>query len=450
MNQEMEAQKTQTPTQLKVDESTIFEVEPTEVVINEERPRHRREMGEVQKLVESIKAYVQLQPIVISRNNELIAGGRRLAACLLGGFKAKVCYRDTVDPILMRELELEENLQRKALTPAEESLAVDELVKLKQQLHGKATSGREGGITLDDIASMVGKSKGYVIEAMQIAESVRDFPELGECKTKSEIKSAARGLQRVAQNMEALVSYESTIKQTDEFVLVNRKAEDWLAGLGDKSVDLFFTDPPYGIEIHDIAMTIGGETGGERTSSGIKYDDSEENAKQLMGLFAKESYRIIRDTGHAYIFCAPSHFWWLRERMGAAGWLVAPRPIIWIKRESGQNNQPEHWFSSAYEFILFARKTNSSIIIQGRPDWIQCDPVLPSQRIHQAEKPVELCKELISRVCMPGSYMIDPCMGSGAIIEAGVQMKVLSLGCELSTEAYANAMARLVKWKENK
>jgi DNA modification methylase len=127
---------------------------------------------------------------------------------------------------------------------------------------------------------------------------------------------------------------------------------------------------------------------------------------------------------------------------------VSPRPIIWIKRETGQNNQPEHWPSAAYEFILYARKQESSIILQGRPDWIQCNPVNINDKIHQAEKPIELCKELISRVCLPGQYMLDPCMGSGALVEAGIEMKLMTLGCELAIESYAAAVTRMIKFKE--
>jgi ParB/RepB/Spo0J family partition protein len=434
----------------KVDENLIFEMNPIEIVVSDDRPRQRKELRKIEDMANSITKFGQILPIVIGRDKSLIAGGRRLAACLILGRKARVVYRDTVDTLLMQEMELEENLQRESLTPAEEVVAIKTLHELKQKIYGASVSGREGGHTLNDTADAVGKTRGNVIEAIKLAEMIEQFPNLAECKTKSEIKSAVKGLQRTVDNMVALHSYEETIKQTKEFVLVNRDCKDWLKGMGDKSVDLFFTDPPYGIDIHENAMTIGGQTGGERTTTNTRYDDSERNAKELLTVFAKESFRITKDTGHVMLFCAPSHFWWLKELMAAAGWLVAPRPTVWIKRESGQNNQPEHWFSSAYEFILFGRKQESKLVLQGRPDWIQCDPVLPSIRTHQAEKPVDLCKELISRTCLPGGYLIDPCMGSGALIEAGVKMKMLCLGCEKEVENYAGAVSRMAKLKEVK
>jgi len=435
---------------LKVDEKLIFELNPAEVKVNEELPRHRRELGKIQEMVESIKQFGQIQPIVINRNNELIVGGRRLAACMIGGFKIRACYRDTIDTLLMREMELEENLQRKALTPAEESLAVADLVELKQARLGKPVQGRVGGFTLDDAADVIGKTKSSVIESLQIAAAVRAFPNLSECKTKSEIKSAVRGLQRISDNMTALTTYEEIIKRSKEFVLVNRDAREHMCGIPEGSVDLLFTDPPFGIQIDKLAMSLGRHTGGDITTTGIKYDDSPEYALELNQLLATESYRFCKSNAHAMVFVGPSHFWTIKNMFNAAGWICSERPVIWIKQGSGQNNNPDAWFSSSYEMMLFARKVDSKLVLYGKPDWIQCNIVSSTERLHQAEKPIALCKELISRVCMPGSYVYDPFMGSGSMIEAAVAMKCLALGCELAVETYAIAVARMTKWEENK
>jgi len=192
----------------KIDETLIFEMDPAEITVNDALPRRRKDLGEIEKMVVSLQTFGQIQPIVINRNNELIAGGRRLAACLMGGLKAKVVYKDTVDPVLMRELELEENIQRKALTPAEECLAIDELVKLKQTVYGTPSPGRATGFSLQDAANLTGKTKGNIHEALQIAEAVKMFPELGNCKTKSEIKSAVKSLRRVKDQVDALSAYK--------------------------------------------------------------------------------------------------------------------------------------------------------------------------------------------------------------------------------------------------
>lgn len=432
-------------------EEKLQSVDPSTIVISNERPRQRKELGEIKKMMESIKTYGQLQPIVVTRDSmELVMGGRRLAACILGGFQAMICYSDEVDPLILQEMELEENVQRKSLTPAEESIAISNLVISRQARLGKPVQGKEGGYTLEHAAEDIGKTKGTVIEAMNIAEMLKSFPNLSEAKTKSEIKTAYKGLQKVQNNIEALSTFERLTKVNKRFSIVNANAIEHMAKMGDNSVDLLFTDPPYGINIDKMAMSVGGHTGGNLSTTGIKYDDSTENALGLYQILATESVRFCTESAHAYVFLGPSHFQAVKEMFNEAGWICSERPVIWIKQGSGQNNAPDSWFSSAYEMLLFARKPESKLILQGKPDWIQCDKVLPSERIHQAEKPVPLCKELISRTSIPGQVMYDPFCGSGALIEAACEMKLFPSGCELAVESYAAALGRMTKWEEKK
>jgi DNA modification methylase len=41
-------------------------------------------------------------------------------------------------------------------------------------------------------------------------------------------------------------------------------------------------------------------------------------------------------------------------------------------------------------------------------------------------------------------------MGSGALVEAGLQMKLLVMGCEKEVESYAAAAARITKFRGGK
>jgi site-specific DNA-methyltransferase (adenine-specific) len=438
-----------------IDESKIFTLNPTEIQVKDELPRIRKELGEIDKLAESIKKFGQLQPVVINHNNELIAGGRRLAACMIADLPVRVCYVDAVDHMLMREMELEENVQRKALTVGEALLAEAELHNFKQELHGEALPGvtKEGekqGWGVADTAALLGKSKASVAEDLVLAAALKIMPELGKLETKNEIKSVLKNMEKVSQQMDGLLKYEATIKEAKEFVIVNRPMEGHIAGMANGSIDTILTDPPYGLDIFEVAMGIAGQTGGDNISAGVKYDDSEDYAKSLLKELAVQSYRITKSTGHIYCFCAPSHFWWLKETMNAAGWITRERPIIWIKRESGQCNQPSMWPSSAYEFILFARKPESRLVTEGKPDWIQCEPVLPSVKTHQAEKPILLLKELLTRTNHPGAYIYDPFAGSGSTIEAACDLKMHVMGCEKAIESYASMVTRMQTWLEKR
>jgi DNA modification methylase len=75
--------------------------------------------------------------------------------------------------------------------------------------------------------------------------------------------------------------------------------------------------------------------------------------------------------------------------------------------------------------ILYCRRIDSVLVEQGKPDWVQCDPVLPDKRLHPTEKPVELIKTLLRRVAIPGQTLLDPFLGSGAIIDAGLSLNII-------------------------
>ena len=431
--------------------SEFVVVSPFDVKVKDGMPRLRKELGKIKDLAESFKKFGQLQPIVCNREMELIAGGRRLAACIDAEMDVKIVFADTVDPYEMREMELEENIQRKALTPAEEIQAISELHNLKQTLYGETTQGKEGGWTTENTAEIVGRTRQSIEGDLALAKALEDFPVLAECKTKSDIKRAVRGLQRITDSVAALTSYDEKIKsKVDKFQFHHADCLEYMKTIKDESVDILFTDPPYGIDIHDITIGLGGHTGSDITTSGFKYEDGFEESMMLVNEVAKESARFVKETGFAFVFCAISNFWIIRSMFESAGWNCSQRPIIWIKNESGQNNAPVKWMSAGYESLLFARKLDAKIIVQGKVDWVQCPNVVPSVRVHQAEKPVPLIKELISRVAMPGAIVFDPFAGSGSTIEACLELKMFPIGCEKLIESYAVAKQRFVNYFKNK
>jgi len=430
-----------------IKDTTVFKVVPTTVKVKDELPRVRKDMGEIKRLLESMERFGQIQPIVVNRNMELIAGGRRLAACILGQREALVCFNDAIEPVLMRELELEENLQRKDLTPAEECLAMEEIHLLKQSIHGKSISGKEGGWTLDQTAELVGKTRGNVIEALQIAEALKEFPSLKDLKTKSDIKRAVKGIEKLATKVLMTSQHEKELEEKKEQVIIAcEDAIQHMKTIPNESVDILLTDPPYGLNIHDITIGLGGHTGADITTTGIKYDDSPEYALNLFKELAQQSYRFCTPTSHACVFLAISNFKTVREFFLAEGWVCSERPVIWIKAASGQNNNPKAWFSAAYEALLFARRPDSRLVVEGKPDWIQCDNMNPSDRVHQAEKPVPLLRELLLRTCLPSQTLYDPFCGSGSSLVAALDMKMKAIGCDNSPECYAIALDRVKGW----
>ncbi|MBN1524215.1 MAG: ParB N-terminal domain-containing protein [Spirochaetales bacterium] len=96
------------------------------------RKRIRKVFHDIEALADSMKKYGQLSPIIVNRDNELIAGERRLtAAQFLGWTTIEAVVIDKEEDAEMLELELEENVQRSNLTQDEILYGFQRLDKLK-------------------------------------------------------------------------------------------------------------------------------------------------------------------------------------------------------------------------------------------------------------------------------------------------------------------------------
>lgn len=429
----------------------LFKVDPGKVKVKDGLDRFRKDMGDIETLAESIKRTRQILPIVVTRNMELIDGGRRIAACILAKVEVLCVFQDVVDDFEMRELELEANLYRKNYTPAEEVMAVKELHELKQRRHGETSAGVTGGHTLKDTAKLLGKSKASIINDLEIAAMIEAFPELAQVGKKSEIKRAMKGMQKVLTASEGLEKLDLA-KETGErmYKFSMEDARKHMERLKKNSIDILFTDPLYGIEASDKLQGIGGKIGGNVTTSGYQVKDENKNAFELIEALAKASDKFCKETSHAFIFCAPEHFNKVAFTFEAHGWIAYPRPFIWIKRRTGQSNQPSIWPVAAYEMAVYLRRPKARLVREGLPDWEQCDPVPPAQKLHPYEKPIALMTSLLERVAIPGQTLYDPFMGSAVTIEAGVRYGLFCHGVDIDKYAFAAANHRLNRYYDTK
>lgn len=422
----------------------ILQLDPTRVKVRDGLTRYRTDMGKLEDLAESIARTRQILPIIITRNFELIDGGRRLAACMLKGLKVKAVFEDVKDDYEYRELELEANLHRKDFSPAEEALAIRDLHNLKQNRLGAGGSGTTEGWTITKTAELLGKTRGSVYNALEMATLIDSFPELKQAKKKSEIKKAGKALEKLVTAIDGIKRHEEAVKNNEQqYTLHNCDAAEHMCSVKDKSVDILLTDPLYGIGADLLSQTVGGRTGGCFSTAGFKIEDPKEAAYFYYHILAQQSFRFCTDKSHGYVFVGPEHFWKIREIFMAAGWRVHVKPLIWIKREVGQCNVPSAWPASCYEMLMYIRRDDSRLLREGMPDWIECPPVNPSEKRHPYEKPVKLLVELLERVALPGQLLYDPFMGSAASIEAGIKMKLFSVGVDIDKNAYAMALGRM-------
>ena len=97
------------------------------------KKRIRKELGDLQPLMKSMRDYGLMNPVVVNRRLELIAGHRRLeSARRLGWENIEATMMETSGELPMLELEIEENVQRRDFSHAELAEALKLLEKLAQ------------------------------------------------------------------------------------------------------------------------------------------------------------------------------------------------------------------------------------------------------------------------------------------------------------------------------
>lgn len=130
----------------------------------------RSDLGDLSELVSSIKEKGVLEPILVRKKEErfeIISGERRLRASIDAGLQEIPCIEIDVSDNEALEIALIENLQRKDLTPFEESYGL----RLLSELYG---------YTHKEIAEKIGKSRSSITESISISKIPPDVAE--KCK----------------------------------------------------------------------------------------------------------------------------------------------------------------------------------------------------------------------------------------------------------------------------
>lgn len=96
------------------------------------KKRIRKELGDLAPLMESLRRFGLMNPILVNKRNVLVAGRRRLEAAKTLGWKTiNAVTVDARDVLTKLELELEENVQRRELSTDEIAEAYSRIRKLR-------------------------------------------------------------------------------------------------------------------------------------------------------------------------------------------------------------------------------------------------------------------------------------------------------------------------------
>lgn len=343
---------------------------------------------------------------------------------------------DYVDEIARFEIELDENVRRDDLTWQDRVKAYADLHEMRLKGNPKQTREDTANELLDrGLVKTLSTGRLHMKEAALIADHL-DNEKIAKARNPAEALGLVYKLEE-ERITAALVRRKLAAATTDaKITLRNGSCLDILDGLDSDMADLILCDPPYG-----LGASAAGFRG--RTVHHHNYEDTRDNAQKIARKVLTEGFRICKTRANIFMFCDIDLFDWLKSTASNMGWSPFRRPLIWQKSES-EGMAP--WGGSGpritTEFIFFATKgqrgLNASPI-----DVFNVKRVSRSERIHAAEKPVDLLKVLIQISTLPGDFVLDPCCGSGSTLVAAKELKRSGLGIELDPDYYNTAMANV-------
>jgi site-specific DNA-methyltransferase (adenine-specific) len=222
-----------------------------------------------------------------------------------------------------------------------------------------------------------------------------------------------------------------------------------LRELPDESVDILWTDPPYGMDLGNGTLHArrSAEVNVHRKDWKIENDDPGNWERVVRGMLTEAARVLKRD---AILCCCCGGGGGPRVLFAqVAGWmddaLAFDQAVVWDKGRIGLG-----WrYRRTYDFVMVAHKKG------GRLKWetkekgnvtsnvVKIGRAVPKPGDHPTPKPVALVEHFLRLHGKPGDVVCDPFAGSGTTLVAAKRLGMRYVGCELDERWYELAVKRL-------
>ena len=194
--------------------------------------------------------------------------------------------------------------------------------------------------------------------------------------------------------------------------------------LEDKSIDIIFTDPPYGVSF-------------KKTGEPYMVGDT----VNLLPSVMPEFRRILKDDGAIYLWSATTM---LQQNLTLfMTYFKLHNIVIWDKINGVYPHSNAH-YKLQYEPILYGSKGLHYLDKVKCGDVISVKKPLGKKRVHPTQKPFEVIEELLIPIINKSKKIVlDPFMGSGTVGVACKKLGLSFIGIELEKEYIDIAKARI-------
>ena len=439
-----------------------MKVKISDVVVGE-RQRKEFDDGFLDGLAQSMATIGQIQPVVVTRDMRLVCGHNRLKAAALNGWtEVEAKFEDELSELDRQIMEFEENYRRRGLTIAEEVAAQKKLHELYQERYGKVERvrtdfgtgkpvGWSDGWSQKKTAELLGITEGWVSTNLKIAEEIEKDPELGRLKSREAMRRAIQekeeekfrrviamledsepeggesdeGDERDERDEVKKVREWSRSPRRSRVTVIEGDSTEVLKGFGDGTFNLVLTDPLWKVEFDDEIFPDG--------------QDVEQVVRSVMG----ECFRVLKDGSHGFMFFAVFNIEMYRRILIEAGFIVDPMVLIWYKpgegfcRDVGMSIRPD--YEPCFHFWKSPRPR-----FWGGLNAVHMHSSRRGNKLHRAEKPLEMLSKLVKATTVEGERVLDPFMGGGSTLEAANRMGRPVVGVDLLGENFDKAVGRFV------
>lgn len=444
----------------------LIDIAPSDVKTG---TRYRSDVDLDEEFLQSIRDKGIIQPISVTTEKDLIAGGRRLAAAIrLGLPTIPAVIRETQGELDLRECELIENALRKDLIWYDRTDLVHRIHTLGQEKHGEKWSQQKTADTLN-------RSVGGINRQLQLATAIRQFPKLKECKTEDDavktyrklgeqliVASLRKQAEERAANVGGLGQDASDDGESDEVeaasetplgmrlagsALNHYRVGDALLGLEElasrdykANISLVEVDPPYGIDLADAKK-------GDSAGIGHYNEIDQSEYATFLGRVCSLLNRVTPDSVRVIFWFGQEWYSEVKRALEVAGFQVDPIPGVWVK-PAGQTASPDTYLARCYETFFVACKGKPPIRQRGRSNVFAFNSVPAAKKYHPTQRPIELIQELFQTFAYPGAVVLCPFLGSGTTIRAAYTCGMHCFGWDLSQEYKDSFIAQVERDRE--
>jgi DNA modification methylase len=217
-----------------------------------------------------------------------------------------------------------------------------------------------------------------------------------------------------------------------------------LPALADESVDMVWTDPPYGHKNHDGDWNARLNDHRGIVGKPIANDD-QDSMREVVDFMLREAARVLKADCCCCCCCCGGGgpkptFAWVADRMDRDG-LAFFHSVIWDKLNPGLG-----WrYRRQHEMVMVAHRKGGSLL------WANGDRAVPNiyaempsrERFHPNEKPLGMVSSFIENHSTVGHLILDPFMGSGTTGVACINLGRKFIGIEIEPKYFAIACRRI-------